>query len=533
MLERAKFPEQVGVDSDVVTSYINYLDSIGMRADSVMVIRHGKVACECHWTPSEADTPHDMFSLSKSIISTAIGIAYDEGIIKLDTKVFPTYFPHILDGLKGQQKEWKSKITIHDVIAMRAGIATPVINNKETNLDWAREFLNCPIKFEPNSDWKYISENAFLLSWILQKETGMTVTEYLEPRLYAPLGIKTPHWDTNQQDVDAGGWGLKLTAEDLAKIAVLYLNKGEYDGKRIFSEEWFNLATTPFTHKTYPIFTDKAEYGYQIWIDHENNDTTYRFTGLYGQFIFMFPDYDAAVVVTASDNRDGENIRGLYNHFPKAFIEEAQECDSEKLNIFNKYIKSRCVSPDFKNAAPRRNIPLEKKINNRMIKLVTNGNLSVMGVVNFFMWRKKIGNLNDIKFNFSADGLEFSFQEKNSARATIKAGMDGEYVKNTLRLSENDVIIFAQAAWNKDDTLEIFLFAAGRPQRRRLTFSFKGNTVTVSSKTDPGYGDLAKFNIEFNMGMPVEGLFLKGLNAVVPAFESVYSDRGAVGWFMK
>ncbi len=533
MLERAKFPEQLGVDSDVVTSYINYLDSVKMRADSIMVIRHGKVACECHWTPSDANTPHDMFSLSKSIVSTAIGIAYDEGIIKLDTKVYPTYFPHVLADLKGKQREWASKITIHDFISMRAGIATPVINNKETNLDWTDEFLHCPIKFEPGTDWKYISENAYLLSWILQKETGMTMTEYLKPRFYEPLGMETPHWDTNQQDVDAGGWGLKLTAEDLAKIAVLYLNKGEFEGKRIFSEEWFNLATTPYTHKTYPIFTDNTDYGYQIWIDHENDDTTYRFTGLYGQFIFMYPDYDAAVVIAASDNRDNEFINSTYKYFPKAFVEAKKKCDKEKLEIFNKYLKAKCVSPNFKNAARKRNIPLEKKINNRMIKLVTNGNLSVMGVVNFFMWRKRVGNLNDIKFNFSADGLEFSFKEKNSARAVIKAGMNGEYIRNYLKLSENDVIIDAQATWNNDDTLELFLFAAGRPQRRRLKFSFKGNAVTVTSKTDPGYGDLAKFNIEFNQGIPVEGLFLKGLNVVVPAFETCYSDRGAIGWFMK
>lgn len=533
MLERALFPEQVGVDSDVVTKYINYFDSIDMRVDSVAVIRHGKVACECHWTPVDANVPHDMFSLSKSIVSTAMGIAYDEGIIDLQTKIFPKYFQHRLNEMKGKQKEWAEKMTVHDVISMRAGIATPVINDKEKNKDWMQEFIECPIKFEPGTDWKYISENAFMLSWILQKETGLTLTEYLTPRLYEPLGIEVPHWDKNQQGVDAGGWGLKLTAEDLCKIAVLYLNKGEYNGKRIFSEEWFNIATTPYTHKTYPIFTEKTEYGYQIWIDHENDDTTYRFTGLYGQFIFMFPEYDAAVVVTASDNRDGEFLHSLYDHFPKAFIEEQAECDEAKFETFNKYLESRCVSPKFTNASPRRNIPMEKKINNRMIKLVSHTNLSVLGTVNFFMWRKKIGKLNDIKFNFSADGLEFSFKEKDSARAVIKAGMNGEYVRNYIRLSENNLVIDAQATWNNDGSLELFLFAAGRPQRRRLTFVFKGNRVKVISKTDPGYGDLAKFNIEFNMALEVGPAIQKFLDVGAPVFESVYSDPNAIGWFIK
>ncbi|MBQ8576011.1 MAG: serine hydrolase [Clostridia bacterium] len=533
MLEKALFPEQVGVDSDVVTSHIKYLESIGMRMDSYVVLRHGKVACECHWTPIDAKVPHDMFSLSKSIVSTAIGIAYDEGIIDLNTKIYPKYFQHKLNQMKDKQREWAEKMTIHDVISMRAGVVTPIIDDKEKNTDWLQAFLDSKITFEPGTDFKYISENAFLLSWIIQKETGLNLTEYLTPRLYEPMGIKVPFWEKNQQDVNAGGWGLMLTAEDLCKLAILYLNKGEYNGKRIFSEEWYNLATTPYTEKTYPVFTDKSEYGYQIWIDHENDDTTYRFTGLYGQFIFMFPDYDAAVVITASDNRDDESIHSLYAHYPKAFIEAKEECNSEKLNTFNKYLDSRRISPDFKNASPRRNIPMEKKINNRMIKLVSPQNLSVLGAVNYFMWRKKIGKLNDLKFNFSADGLEFSFKEKNCGRTVIKAGMKGEYIRNVVRLAETDVVIDAQATWNNDGSLELFICPSGRPQRRRLTFVFNGNTVKVSSKTDPGYGDLAKFNIEFNFAFKVGEKIQSVIDTCAPIFESVYSDPNAYGWFMK
>ena len=140
------------------------------------------------------------------------------------------------------------------------GKVTSVFDDK-AKTDWVNGILDKPIQFEPNSDWKYISENAYLLSWILQRETGMTMTEYLTPRLYEPLDIKIPHWEKSQVDVDAGGWGLKLTAEDIAKISLLYINKGVYNGKRIFSEDWFKKATYPYTKKTYPVFSDNAEYG--------------------------------------------------------------------------------------------------------------------------------------------------------------------------------------------------------------------------------------------------------------------------------
>lgn len=532
MLKRADFPEQVGVSSDIVEKYIRYIESINLRTDSLMVIRNGKIACECHWTPIESDTPHEMFSLSKSITSTAIGIAYDEGIIDLETKVFVKYFPHLLSEMKGKQKEWAEKMTIHDVISMRAGIQTPIINDKEKNTDWIKNFLTCPIKFEPGTDWKYISENAVLLSWILQKETGLTLTEYLTPRLYEPLGIKIPHWDKNQQDVDAGGWGLYLTAEDLAKIAILYLNKGEYEGKRIFSEEWFNLATTAYTPRTYPVFTDRSEYGYQIWIDHENDDTTYRFTGLYGQHVFMFPDYDAAVVITGSDNRDGDFINSAYEYFPEGFIEPKKEVNKESLAAFNKYLETRCVSPFFRNAAEKRNIAMEKKINRRKIKLVSGSTLSVLGGVNYFMWRKKVGKLDQVEFSFKDDCVEFYFNEKNCGRMMLRAGMNGEYIRNYVRFSENDLIIEAQATWNNDGSLELFFFASGIPQTRRFTFIFNGNFVKVISNTDPGYGDLAKFNIEFNMALPVGPKIQKVLDIGAPIFEKFYSDTDAIGWFM-
>ena len=205
MLDRADYPEQVGVDSDVVSDLIKFFEKLVYNIDSLMVIRHGKVACECHWAPNRVDTPHDMYSLSKSVTATAIGIAVDEGYISLDTRIYEKYFPHKLDGLTGKQLEWAKKVTVHDVLSMRMGKVTSVFDDK-AKTDWVNGILDKPIQFEPNSDWKYISENAYLLSWILQRETGMTMTEYLTPRLYEPLDIKIPHWEKSQVDVDAGGW---------------------------------------------------------------------------------------------------------------------------------------------------------------------------------------------------------------------------------------------------------------------------------------------------------------------------------------
>lgn len=529
MLKRADFPEQLGIDSKKIIDLINYYKSISMRVDSFMVIRDGIVASEFHFSPNTADTPHAMFSLSKTITSTAIGIAWDEGIIDLDAKVYEKYFPEQLAKFTGKQKERASKITVHDVISMRAGWKTPVLENKEKG-GWLEGITGAKIVFEPGSDWKYVSENAFLLSAILQLETGMSMTEYLTPRLYEPLGIEVPHWEQSQEGIDAGGWGLKLTAEDLAKISVMYVNKGDYFGKRIFSEEWFNKAVTPYTQKTYPIFTSNTQYGYQIWIDHENNDTTYRFTGLYGQFIFMYPEYNTGIVLTASDNRDYELIHSIYDRFPKAFLDEKSETAPESANELKALANSLKVDPKLKNATVR-NTAKEKIINNRTIKLIPMANLSTQGASSYFLWRKKIGHMNDIRFVFKDTYFEFSFKEKDSEKATIKVGLNGDFIHNELILGENPCSIDAVGSWNKDGSLEMFLYNTGNPQTKRFKFKFTGKTVSVLTKVDPGYADIAKFNIEFNNGIEVKGPLLKGIQIGAPLFELFYADPNTIGYF--
>ena len=331
----------------------------------------------------------------------------------------------------------------------------------------------------------------------------MTMTEFLTPRLYEPLDIKIPHWEQSQVGVDAGGWGLKLTVEDIAKISILYINKGVYNGKRIFSEDWFNKATYPYTKKTYPVFSDNAEYGYQVCIDHEHHDTTYRFTGLYGQFSFMFPDQDACVVITASDTRDGDAISAVFKHFPKAFI-EPKELDEKKKEWEKKNSKED---------------PLPFS--------------STQGALTYFMWRKKIGGLTDVVLSFDKDNAIMSFKENNSERMTIKAGMNNEYTHNVITLGENELIVDAQATWNRDGSLEFFLYNSGRPQSKRLRFIFKGNTVILKQDSYPGFGALAKFNIEFNMGMNVGSKFENFLDVGGKVFGAFYSDTDTVGRFVK
>lgn len=530
MLERVRFPEQVGVDSKIVKAWIEFLEENKVRADSIMIIRDGKVACECHWKPNEADTPHELFSLSKSVTALAIGFAVDEGIIDLETKVYPKYFPEKLEKLKGKQREYAEELNIHHVIAMRVGKVTSVLDDKEKG-DWLEELLACPFKFKPGTDWKYISENAFLLSWILQKETGMTMTEFLTPRLFEPLNIPVPQWDKNHDDIDAGGWGLKLSIEDIAKISLLFMHKGVYNGKRILSEEWINKCIFPHTKKLYPIYARGSEYGYQTWIDHlDSGETVYRFTGLYGQHTYMFPEYNAVVVMTAKENRDEIILNPTYKFFPKAFIYPTESIDEVEAEDFKKYLSSKEYKPCFR-CPTRRNAAIEKRIGNRLIKVKSHRHLSVIGASTFFMWRERVGSLDNLKFSFSDDALELSFTENGCKPQTIKAGMNGEFVRSELYLGEDCFICDAQAAWNKDGTLELFLHHTGRSQIKRLIFSFGTKHVKIKSRVEPDFDTLAKFNVEFNNGIKVPGFVYGVIKFAIPAFDLFYANPDGLGTF--
>ena len=530
MFERVEYPEQLGVSSEAFKELINFFEISGARIDSLMIVRKGKIACECHWAPSNADVPHELFSLSKSITAIAIGLAVDEGYIDLDTKVYPTYFPEKLAKLEGKQREWAEKLTIHNVIAMQVGKITSVLDNKEKT-DWIDALLDRPFKFEPGTDWAYISENAYLLSWILHKETGMTMTEFLTPRLYEPLDMKVAQWDKSRDEIEAGGWGLKLSITDIAKISYMFMNKGMYGDKRILSEDWVNRSITPHNKKLYPIFSKDSHYGYQTWIDYYNNQTTYRFTGLYGQHSYMLPQYDAVLVMTARDNRDKILIDPVFDRIPGLFIEPCK-LDDEKVKAFKTLCTSKITTPEFKDTA-RRDLAKEMVISGRKIKVVSGANLSVIGAPTFFMWRERIGKLNDIIFKFNDDSLEFSFIERGCERNTIRAGMNGQYIHNEFTMKEDTIICDAQATWRKDGKLELFLFNTGRSQTRRFVFGFGSKFVTIKAESAPGFKELAIFNLGFTNGIDVKenGPISKGLDVGIPYFNAFYADPDGLGIF--
>lgn len=289
-------PESQGVSSKGVRAFVEAADKKISTLHSFMLVRHGKVVAEAWWKPQTPETSHVMWSLSKSFTSTAVGFAIAEGKFSLDDEVLK-FFPE--DAPANPSAKLKA-MRVRDLLTMSTGHdVEPKLAASEA--PWVKTFLNHPVPHKPGTHFLYNSAGTYMLSAIVQKTTGETVLGYLQPRLFKPLGISEPKWETSPQGVSLGGWGLFIRTEDVAKFGQLYLQKGMWEGKRILPEAWIETATSKqVSNGSNPKSDWEQGYGFQFW---RCRHGAYRGDGRDGQFCIVLPEQDAVIAVTA-DTRD-------------------------------------------------------------------------------------------------------------------------------------------------------------------------------------------------------------------------------------
>ncbi len=289
-------PEQTGVRSEQVVAFFDSLMAFPeTEIHSVIVMRHGKVIGEIHPAPFKAEYGHTLFSCSKTFTSAAVGIAIGEHRLKLTDRL-ATFFPEYLPKDVG---EWLSDITIEDLLTMRSGfVAFDKVRSE--HLDWIRTYLNHPMNAKPGTKFQYDSLDTYLLSAIIQKVTGVTLLEYLKPRLFEPLRIDRVKWEVSPEGVNTGGWGLYLQSESLAKFGQLLLQQGAWEGRQLIPAEWVKAMMAPHVEDFY---------GYQMWMCEWPEAA--RADGAYGQYIIVNPRQDMVVVVTQCLKGNGKKERSL------------------------------------------------------------------------------------------------------------------------------------------------------------------------------------------------------------------------------
>ncbi len=292
-------PQEQGVDAGQLDAMMSAVEEQSLRLNGILIIRHGAIVFE-HYSGSSGQTSRtEIFSCTKSFTSTLIGIALDKGLLKsIDQPVLELFADRSFENVD----ERKQAMTIENVLTMTPGLQWEEGDAAYTQMfrsaDWLAYVMGKPMEFQPGAQFEYNSGASHVLSAIVHKATGIKTADFARTNLFEPLGISNVRWDTDAEGNAIGGWGLKLAPRELAKLGYLFLHEGEWDGQQIVSRDWIEAATEKH------VSTDgDLGYGYQWWID--TGAEAYMALGRFGQTIYVKPDLDLVVVVTAQeDNHD-------------------------------------------------------------------------------------------------------------------------------------------------------------------------------------------------------------------------------------
>jgi CubicO group peptidase (beta-lactamase class C family) len=328
----ASTPAAQGVDAAGVHAFLDAIEADrDIEPHGLMILRHGRLVVSGWWAPFTAERPHLLYSLSKSFTSTAAGLAAAEGLLRLDDPVI-SYFP-----------EFEAEITdpgsramlVRHVASMASGHLAETHQRA-----WARDpdepvrgFLLTPPDRAPGSVFAYNQPATYTLAAIVQRVTGQSLTEYLRPRLFDPLGIGETAWLQHPAGRDLGNSGMFAATDAIARLGQLYLDDGVWEGDRVLPAEWIAEATR--SHVSNADGTPEGAesdwqqgYGFQFWRSRHG----FRGDGAYGQFCLVLPEYDAVIATTAATEQMQDMLNLVWEHLLPAFgpapLEDRAEQDT-------------------------------------------------------------------------------------------------------------------------------------------------------------------------------------------------------------
>jgi CubicO group peptidase (beta-lactamase class C family) len=311
-------PEAEGLSSAGVLNLVNALDGGAGEIHSLMLLRHGKVVAEGWWAPYAAEDIHVLYSVTKSFNSTAVGFAVAEGLVSVDDLIV-SHFPDLAPAAPDPEL---AAMRVRDLLTMSTGHEVDSIDamRQRTDGQWTRSFLESSVPRAPGSYFLYNSGAAYMLGALVQRVTGMTVDEYLKPRLFAPLGIAGELWGQSQEGVNLTDGGLSVRTEDLAKFGLLYLQGGMWNGQRVLAEQWAADATARQVSTGNSDGNWNYGYGYQFWRSQQG----YRADGSLGQFGFVLPEQDIVLAITSGTNDTNGVMNLVWQNLLPAVMGDAQ-----------------------------------------------------------------------------------------------------------------------------------------------------------------------------------------------------------------
>ncbi|WP_420645389.1 serine hydrolase domain-containing protein [Candidatus Leptofilum sp.] len=497
---RTSTPEAQGMDSAKLLEIFDFYEAAhakdpGVTIDSIAIIRNGYLVADIYFNPLfPRDSAHVIHSCTKSIMSALIGIAVEQGYIE------SVYVP-IIEFFKEKQQAIRdpkmAQITLEDLLSMKTGIRSrdsflyqwKGIFEMQATEDWVAHILSLPVDAEPGVRFDYSNLSSFMLSAIIHKATGMDTLTYARQNLFDPLGIREVRWERSPQNIYIGYARMWLKPQDMAKLGLLYLQQGQWNGEQIVPAAWVKNSVTPHAFpKNYVELLDAEGkfdqattrrnwasanfvrafadgYGYQWWLDKSGS---YAAVGVAGQYIMVSPAHNLVVAVTSSASGAGV-------FFPKKILEK----------YILPAVKSNSVlpaNPPAQQALSEKSGPPPLKQTPQAVPPLPTVALQISGKT--YALEKNNWNYDNFRlvFDEASDQAEFSYTARVEDTAVFKVGLDGVY-----RFTETKIgCMAAMGKWTAADMFELTCHQIGYTAPAQFILTFKQDEIDVTEVGQTG-----------------------------------------------
>ena len=459
-LPRAR-PESQGIDPAAILAFLDEVAASGLELHGLMLARGGAVVAEGWWWPYGPDRPHMMHSLTKSVTACGVGLAIDEGRFALDDKVV-SFFS---DELPSQIDDKLAAMTVRDLLTMRHGHASEVSGAvwRPIKTSWVAEFFKIPVVHQPGTTFVYSSAASFMLSAIVTRTTGQTLRNYLEPRLFRPLGIRRPSWDVGPGGINAGGNGLSWTTADSLKLGMLHIQDGVWEGRRVLPAAWVREATRTQV--------PEAAYGYH-W--RRGPGDAFFGSGQFTQLVIGFPSHGAAMAVTAAIVDRELLLPIVWKHFPTAFGKPLATLQPSSVELRDRLAYARLLPPAVATSSP-----LMAAISGRRFRAEPNAD-----------------GIESLAFRFEDGACLFTLRDargEHRVRAGLGAWIEGDTSMTGNKLHHQyqpeSMRVVAAGQWLDDRSFEMTWQFVETAFRDRVLCRFDGNRLTLDRSVNMNSAD--------------------------------------------